>query len=152
MSEPVIPAPALSVHAFPSALPWWVPFVVIACAFLLTAGAIVALVNPAMLVGPGENINGAVRVYAGYLVSRNLSVAVMLVGTLIIRARRALGFVLVLTALIQAMDAGIDCLEQRWALVPGVLIIGFLLLLSASRVSQSGFWKPDFWRDPHTVA
>ncbi len=87
---------------------WWLRAAIILGALLMAAGGIIALVNPAMLVSPHEEINGAVHVYAGYLASRNLVLAVMLLVMLALRARRALSYLMVLTAFIQFADAGID--------------------------------------------
>ena len=50
-------------------LPKWLPLIVVPGALLLAIGAGIALVNPAMLASPGVAINGAVHVYAGYLVA-----------------------------------------------------------------------------------
>lgn len=147
-SQPVTPRPPMSGSSARPALPWWVLTIVIVCALLMATGAIMALVNPAMLADSDEKINGAVRVYAGYLVSRNLAIAAMLLGTLIAGARRPLGAMMVLAALVQFMDAVIDCFEARWTLVPGVLVLVLLLLIAASRVSQRRLLKVGFWRDP----
>lgn len=120
-------------------LPWWVYAIVIVCALLMATGAIMALVNPAMLADSDEKIGPAVRVYANYLVSRNLAIAIMLLGALIIGARRLLATSMVLTVLIQFLDAGIDCFEERWTLVPGVLVLVVLLLVGAHRVLSGVF-------------
>ena len=106
--ESPVKASALLASARNVALPWWLSLIVIVGALLLAAGAVIALLHPALLVAPGEEINGAARVYAGYLVSRNLAIAAMLLGTFILRARRALSHVMVLTAVIQILDAVID--------------------------------------------
>lgn len=151
-SQPVTPRPPVSGSSARPALPWWVLTIVIVCALLMATGAIMALVNPAMLADSDEKINGAVRVYAGYLVSRNLAIAAMLLGTLIAGARRPLGAMMVLAALVQFMDAVIDCFEARWTLVPGVLVLVLLLLIAASRVSQQRLLKVGFWRDPPGTA
>ena len=71
---------------------------------LMAAGGVIALVNPAMLVSPQDQINGAVHIYAGYLASRNLCIAALLLVLMVMRKTRALG-PLVLTALIQLADA-----------------------------------------------
>jgi hypothetical protein len=44
---------------------------------------------------------------------------------------------MVLTALIQILDAGIDCIEGRWTLVlvPGVAVLGIAFLFGATRTS-----------------
>ena len=68
-------------------IPWWVGAVVVLGAALMAMGAVIALVHPAMLVSPGDEINSAAHIYAGYLVSRNLIVAVFLLLALGLRAR-----------------------------------------------------------------
>ena len=66
---------------------------------------------------------------------------------LFIKALRALSVVMVLTALVQILDAAIDCFERRWTLVPGVLILGVLLFVGASRISPAAFAKNRFLAD-----
>lgn len=109
----------------------------------MVIGAIVALVNPAILVGKGEHIDSAARIYAGYLASRNLAIAAMLLGTLIASIQSAgsiggLRIIMLLTAGVQMLDPGIDCIEGRWVVAPGVAIIGFVFLFGAGRVSKAG--------------
>ena len=72
---------------------------------------VIALINPAMLLAPGEPITAGVKVYAGYLVSRNIALAVMLVVMLAVRARRMLCSLMLLTSLIQALDAVLDACD-----------------------------------------
>jgi hypothetical protein len=131
----------------PSPLPWWLIFIVIIGATLMAAGGIIALVNPAMLVSPGAEINGAARVYAGYLVSRNLVLALMLLFMLAIRARNALGHLMLLTAFIQFLDAGLDIFEGRLALVPGVLVYAIAFFIGAAKLSGHAFWSAAAWRE-----
>jgi hypothetical protein len=128
-------------------LPWWLSTSVILGALLMAAGGVIALVHPAMLVSAGTEINGATRVYAGYLVSRNLALAVMLLVMLSMRARGVLSTLMVLTAFIQLLDAGMDCMEGRWTLVPGVLIFAMVFFLGAARLSGQAFWKFAAWSD-----
>jgi hypothetical protein len=133
--------------------PWWLSAIVILGALLMGAGAIIALVKPSMLVAPHDEINGAVHIYAGYLVSRNLALALMLVVTLLIRARPALAATLVLTAFVQLFDAILDASEGRWTLVPGVLVLAIAFFVCASRAFGQGWWKLSAWqvRDAATV-
>lgn len=112
----------------------------------MAAGGIIALAKPAMLVAPGEAINGAARVYAGYLVSRNLALAAMLLFTLVIRARGVLSSLMVLTALIQLLDAAMDILEGRWTLVFGVLLYAITFFVGAARLDRP-FWKIAAWSE-----
>ncbi|HEX3471788.1 MAG TPA: hypothetical protein VHT28_11450, partial [Silvibacterium sp.] len=80
-------------------IPLWVSAVVLIGALLMGTGAVLAFVHPAMLVSPHDEINAAVRVYAGYLTARNGALVIMLVVLLAIRASRALGNLMVLVAL-----------------------------------------------------
>ena len=98
-----------------------------------------------MLVSPHDEINAAVHVYAGYLTARNGALAFMLLVLLGLRARRALGNLMVLVALIQILDACIDCFEGRWMIVPGVLVFGLVFLIAAARLSGYPFWRSQAW-------
>jgi hypothetical protein len=111
----------------------------------MAAGGVIALVNPAMLVSPQDQINGAVHIYAGYLASRNLCIAGLLLILLAMRKARALGNLLVLTAFIQLADAILDAVEGRWPIVPGVFVLGVLFFLAAARLSGYAFWKTEAW-------
>ena len=117
-------------------LPMGTVAIVIIGTLLMAAGGVIALFRPAMLASPGEEINGAVHIYAGYLVSRNLAIAGMLAWKLSVKARGPLTTLMVLTALIQLLDAGIDFVEGRWALVPGVLVLGIAFLLGARWIGR----------------
>lgn len=126
-------------------IPLWVTVLVIAGALLSAMGAVIALVRPAMLVSPQDQINGAVHIYAGYLAARNLALALMLAGLLALGGRRALGNVMALVALVQLLDVCIDCAEGRWTIVPGVLVLGILFSIGAARLSGSPFWRRAAW-------
>jgi hypothetical protein len=129
------------------ALPLWLLASVVLGAILIAAGGLIALIDPGMLVSPDAEINHAVRVYAGYLASRNLALAIMLLVMLGLRARRALGSLMVLTAFVQLLDAAMDCMEGRWPLVPGVAVFAIVFFLGAGRLSGQPFWKFAAWRD-----
>jgi hypothetical protein len=135
-SHPV-PPPATT------AFPWWLQTIVLLGALLMGAGAVIALLNPAMLVSPHDEINAAVHVYAGYLFSRNAALAILLVGSMIFRAKGTLNTLILLTAFVQFLDAAVDCMEGRWVLVPGVLIFGLLFLLASARLSGHPFWRKE---------
>ena len=114
-------------------------------ALLMAAGAVIALLHPAMLVSPHDEINGAVHIYAGYFASRNAAFAIMLLTLLALRARVPLGNLMVLIAFVQFIDAFIDCAEGRWTIVPGVLILGILFSIGAARLTAYPFWKREAW-------
>jgi hypothetical protein len=125
-----------------SPLPWWLVGIVALGALLISAGALIALLHPAMLVSSQDPINGAVRVYAGYLVSRNLALAIMLFITLGIGARESLRALVLLTAVIQLLDAGLDAMEGRWTLVPGVLLFAIAFFFVAAWLFRHAAAKP----------
>ncbi len=124
---------------------WWLRLVVLLFAGLFAAGAVIALVHPAMLVSPNDQITGAVRIFAGYMAARNLALGLMLVAMLAMKARRLLGGLMVLSGLIQILDACIDSFEGRWAVAPGVLVLGVICLFVAARLCGSPFWRAKSW-------
>lgn len=127
-------------------IPWWMRILVIVGALLTAIGAVIALVHPAMLVSPHDEINGAVRIFAGYLAARNLALAIMLIALLLVGARRALANLMVLVGFIQLLDVCMDVAEGRWAVAPGVLVFGVVFLIAANRLIGYPFWNVEFWR------
>src|SRR5579863_9654786 len=71
-----------------SAIDWLAKVIAAFGALMLIAGALIALFHPAMLVSPRDEINGAVHTYAGYLASRNLALAIVLLAALSLGAKR----------------------------------------------------------------
>lgn len=137
--------PATQVGLTPAdPIPLWVKAVVVLCVVLTGMGAVIAFVQPGMLVQPHAEITPAVRTYAGYLTSRNAVLAAMLVFLLMTRARRALGNLLAIVGIIQVMDCVMDCIEGRWTIAPGVLVLGTIFLLSAARLCGR-FWRREAW-------
>jgi hypothetical protein len=111
----------------------------------MAAGSLIALLNPAMLVSPHDEINAAVHVYAGYLFSRNAVLAILLIGSLLLRSKGVLNTLILLTAFIQLLDAVVDCVEGRWLVVPGVAVFGLLFFLAAASLSGHPFWRKEAW-------
>ena len=97
----------------------------------MIAGATIALLRPLLLATRHDELNEAVRLYAGYFAARNLGIGILLLAALSVRARAMLKSLLVLTAVIQFFDAIIDCVEGRWAVLPGVIILGLAFCCAA---------------------
>jgi hypothetical protein len=123
-------------------LPWWVATIVLLGALLTAAGGIIALVRPEMLLDASQPMNAAAYVYAGYLVSRDLALAVMLLASLALLARRAwpgarwaLTGLMVFTALVQLIDAVVDLASGRASLLPILLIFAAAFLIGAFRLA-----------------
>ncbi|MGA3047770.1 MAG: hypothetical protein ABSD67_14160 [Terracidiphilus sp.] len=123
----------------------WVRVIVILGAGSTAMGAVIALVYPAMLVSPHDEINNAVRIYAGYLVARNLAIALLLMVLLVLGAKRALGNLMALVGMIQLLDVCMDVAEGRWSIVPGILVFGIVFLVGAARLSGYAFWRSEAW-------
>ena len=121
-------------------IPVWVSVVALLGAFLLATGAVIALVHPQLLVSPKDDINSAARVYAGYLASRNLALAVVLVAALLIRARASLSTTMLIVAVVQGIDVCMDCIEGRWAIIPGIIVFGVAFVIAAARLSHRPLW------------
>ncbi len=124
--------------------PLWVSVVVVLGASLLATGGVIALVRPGMLVSPHDEINSSAHIYAGYLFSRNVSLAVMLLAAWGTGARYMLSGLMALAAIVQFLDAGLDAVEGRVILLPVVVALGALFALAAARLSGRLFWKSPF--------
>jgi hypothetical protein len=127
-------------------LPLWLRIMVLIGTALLTAGAVISAGNPALLVSPHAEINPAVHVYASYTFSRDLALAIMLLVALRLRARATLNTLMLLVGFIQILDAFTDCVDHRWTIVPGTLVIGLVFFLGAASLSGSPFWKVQGWK------
>jgi hypothetical protein len=145
MSQSIANADAGATRIQHQQIVWWVQLIVVLGALLTAAGAAIALIHPAMLASPHDEINGAVRVFAGYFAARNLGLSAALLLLLAMRAKRALGKLLVLVGVIQLIDTCIDCFEGRWPVVPGVLVLGVVFLLAASKLCGGPLWNRRTW-------
>jgi hypothetical protein len=113
---------------------WWIAAIVILGVLLTATGGILALVHPETLVGSNAPMNQAAYVYAGYLVSRDLALAAMLLATLALRAYRMLAGLMILTVLTQVIDAVVDATTGRLSLVPIIVILAVAFLIGAIRI------------------
>ena len=130
-----------------SAIGWLPKVIAVLGALLLIAGALIALFHPVMLVSAHDEINGAVHIYAAYLASRNLALAVMLFAALGLGAKRLLNNLLLLVSLIQLLDAVIDVVEGRWPVATGVMILAVLFFVASGSLSGYPFWKIHAWKE-----
>ena len=128
-----------------SVVPMWVGVFVVVGGLLMTMGSAIALLNPAMLMSPRDEVTNGVKIYAGYVVARNLALGMFLPLLLALRARRTLASMMVLVGMIQLFDGIMDCIEGRWAIIPVVLLLGILYLFAAARVSGVPFWRREAW-------
>ena len=128
-----------------SRIPLWVSIVVILGALLTTSGAVISKVDPTLLTN-GSTMTEAAQVYADYMFARNLSLAVMLLFLLGIRARRMMAGFMVLIALIQIIDVVDDLSRGAVLLVPGLLVFAIIFLFGAWQLFGKAIWYTDVWR------
>lgn len=121
---------------------WWLVSLVVLGAALTAAGGLLAI-HPL-----GEHLNNAGQNYADYFLTRNLAMAVMLLLMLALRARRTLTGLMLLTALIQCLDAITASLTGRWGLVPIDLVFAVAFLLGAAHLSPQPLWRGAAWHEP----
>ena len=124
---------------------WWIYVIVIVGAGLTLTGAVISKVDPTMLTNGGP-ITAAARVYADYLLARNLPLALMLLLLLATKARRMLAGFMVLTGLIQIVDVINDLTRGDYLLAPGLLVFAIVFLLGAWRLFGQAIWNVDAWR------
>ncbi len=129
----------------PNNFPLWVTIVVILGALLTLTGAVISKVDPTLLTN-GSPMTDAARVYADYMFARNLSLALMLLLLLALRARQMLAGFMVLIALIQVVDVINDLARGAFVLVPGLLVFAIVFLLGAWRLFGQAIWRVDAWR------
>jgi hypothetical protein len=127
-------------------IPLWISIVVILGALLTAAGAIISKLDPTLLTN-GRPMTDAARVYADYMFARNLSLAVMLLFLLGVRARQMLAGFMVLTALIQLVDVINDLTRGAFVLVPGLLVFAIVFLIGAWQLFGQAIWHLDAWRE-----
>ena len=121
--------------------PWWLVTIIVAGALLTATGGALAL-HPG-----GEHLNTAGQNYAEYFATRNLAIAVMILAMLGLRARRALGALMVVTALIQTLDAVTASLTGRFGLVPIDLVYAAGFLIGAAYLAGQPLWRAATWRE-----
>lgn len=127
-------------------IPLWVSIVVIVGVLLSIIGAVISKVDPTLLTN-GQPMIDAARVYADYMFARSLSLAVMLLLLLALRAQRMLAGFMVLIALIQMVDVIDDLTRGAFLLVPGLLVFAIVFLLGAWRLFGQAIWHADAWRE-----
>ncbi len=140
MKEPSQSAHPVTAETAPTVIdrpwPWWLTVIVVLGAVLIATGAVLAIF------ASGEHLNTAGHNYADYFITRNLAVAVMLLVMLALRARRVLAALMILTALIQFLDAVTAIATGRLGLVPIDLIFAAVFTFGAARLSGLRPWLP----------
>ena len=149
MTNPSVPSPTNDPKTPQSVarFPLWVSIVVILGALLILTSAVISKVDPTLLTN-GNPMSDSARIYASFMFARDLSLAVMLLLLLIVRARRILAGFMVLTVLIQFVDIVNDLFRGTFLLgLPVVFVFAIVFLLAAGRLFGRAIWHVDAWRD-----
>ncbi len=125
-------------------LPIWVTLVVIIGALLSLAGAALSKLDPALLTT--HALTDAARVYTDYTFARDLAVGLTLLALLALRSRSPLAAVMLLVALIQALDALDDLARGDFILAAGLLCFALAFLFGAQRLLGAPLWRATAWR------
>ena len=127
-------------------IPLWVSILVTFGALLTTTGAVISKVDPALLTN-GSTITEATRVYADYMFARSLSLAVILLFLLTVKARRMLAAFMILIALIQIVDVIDDLASGALRLGRGLLVFAIVFLFGAWQLFGQAIWHVNVWRN-----
>src|SRR5207248_3278129 len=133
-------------------IPRWVAATACLGILLLAAGAMIALIQPSLLLSPDDQVTHGVKVYGDYLFSRNLAIAVLLAAALAARARPQLAALMALTALIQLLDIVLDAATARWVLIPGLVVFVAAFTLGATRLTNQHPWHAQRTRQSTTTS
>ncbi len=120
---------------------WWLVGLVVLGALLTATGGVLALL-PA-----SGHLSTAGQDYAEYFATRNLAMAAILLIMLALRAQRVMAGLMILTALIQILDAITASATGRLGLVPIDLVFATAFLIGAARLSQRPVWRAATWRE-----
>jgi hypothetical protein len=119
--------------------PLWVSAVVIIGALGVASLTYGAMFGPQTILGHGEQMNAAARVWAHYAAAYDLPLAIALVTFLAMRAYRMLTGTLMQAVGAEALLAIAGAANHRWEQIPAdvVIIAGFILVAWKLRGYQS---------------
>jgi len=122
-----------------SLIRWLVGAVVVLGALVTGLTGVLSLVAPttflALIGHRGEPLTAGVRVFADYAGARELAIAVALVVLLVLRSRRVLLGLMVVTAGANAVDAVGAFAAGRWVQLPGAVVFALIFLATAAWLS-----------------
>jgi hypothetical protein len=117
--------------------PWWLYAGVIVGALGVASLAYGALVSPATILGAGEHVTGATRVYARYAAAYDIALAAVLVMPLITRSWRVLTGTLMQAVFAEFLLGIVGIVDHRWEQVPADILLIAIFACCARRLSRS---------------
>ena len=117
--------------------PWWLYAGVIVGALGVASLAYGALVSPATILGAGQHVTGATRVYARYAAAYDIALAAALVMPLITRSWRVLTGTLMQAVFAEFLLGIVGIVDHRWEQVPADILLIAIFAFCARRLSRS---------------
>jgi hypothetical protein len=117
--------------------PWWLYAGVIVGALGVASLAYGALVSPATILGAGQHVTGATRVYARYAAAYDIALAAALVVPLITRSWRVLTGILMQAVFAEFLLGIVGIVDHRWEQVPADILLIAIFACCARRLSRS---------------
>ena len=117
--------------------PWWLYAGVIVGALGVASLAYGALVSPATILGAGQHVTGATRVYARYAAAYDIALAAALVMPLITRSWRVLTGTLMQAVFAEFLLGIVGIVDHRWEQVPADILLIAIFACCARRLSRS---------------
>ena len=117
--------------------PWWLYAGVIIGALGVVSLAYGALVSPATILGAGQHVTGATRIYARYAAAYDVALAVALVVPLISRSWQVLTGILMQAVFAEFLLGIVGIVDHRWEQVPADILLIAIFALCARRLHSS---------------
>jgi hypothetical protein len=117
--------------------PWWLYAGVIIGALGVASLAYGALVSPATILGAGQQVTGATRVYARYAAAYDLALAAALIAPLVTRSWRVLTGILLQAVFAEVLLAIVGSVDHRFEQVPADILLVAIFALCARRLHRS---------------
>jgi hypothetical protein len=114
--------------------PWWLYAGVIIGALGVASLAYGALVSPATILGAGQHVTGATRVYARYAAAYDIALAAALVVPLISRSWRVLTGILMQALFAEFLLGIVAIVDHRWEQVPADILLIAIFAFCARRL------------------
>ena len=117
--------------------PWWLYAGVIIGALGVVSLAYGALVSPATILGAGQHVTGATRIYARYAAAYDVALAAALVVPLISRSWHVLTGILMQAVFAEFLLGIVGIVDHRWEQVPADILLIAIFALCARRLHSS---------------
>ena len=122
-------------HSIPAQRqPWWLYAGIIIGALGVASLAYGALIDPKTILGAGQQVTSATRIYARYAAAYDFALAAALVVPLVTRSWRILTGTLLQAMFAEFLLALVGVVDHRWEQVPADIVLIAIFALCARRL------------------